>query len=165
MKEPLLEAMAPSAVDEADRERETVNPLSSAGGENRWGTTFQEAPASSKVLLPDTIHIFPTSYNTHNKTKQMHAGESLDFEPIHSEVRQLNQTRKLVHKKFYGYTGTTLVKYFVTIGTGLLTGCCAYGIAQSSSWLVGTRLRLAEDALNKDGLPYGLRLRPVIVLL
>ncbi|WZN60450.1 chloride channel protein [Chloropicon roscoffensis] len=158
MKEPLLEAMAPSAVDEADRERETVNPLSSAGGESRWGKTFKEAPASSKVLLPDTIHIFPTSYNTHNKTKQMHAGESLDFEPIHSEVRQLNQTRKLVHKKFYGYTGTTLVKYFVTIGTGLLTGCCAYGIAQSSSWLVGTRLRLAEDALNKDGLPYGLRL-------
>ena len=57
-----------------------------------------------------------------------------------------------MHKKFYGYTGATLVKYFVTVGTGLFTGACAYAIAQSSSWLIEKRLDMVERNMNREGL-------------
>ncbi|QDZ21651.1 chloride channel protein [Chloropicon primus] len=150
MREPLLDGQR-----EEDEERETLNPLSSS---ERWNSNFEGFPASSNIMLPEKIHIFPTSYNSSIKTKQMHAGESLDFETIHSEVRLLNSTRKLVHKKFYGYTGTTLVKYLVTIGTGLFTGACAYAIAQSSSWLIDKRVELASNALERDDLSHLARL-------
>jgi len=109
--------------------------------------------------LPEKIHIFPSSGVTgFNKNAHLHAGESLDFEPIHSYIRQLQVTRRIVHKKFYGYTGATLMKYLVTIGTGLFTGACAYAIAQSSSWLIEKRLSLAEEALNDHTLTDGMRL-------
>jgi chloride channel 7 len=108
-------------------------------------------------VLPDKINLFADA-SKYSKQVTMHAGESLDFEDIHSHVRQLSATRKLVHRKFYGYTGTTLVKYMVTIGTGIFTGACAYLIAQTSSWLIQERLRMTEESLNVEHLSEGMRL-------
>merc|ERR1712188_79145 len=149
LREPLLRG----------REEEVAtsnNPLRTGG---RWKSSLEEFPASTNMPLPEKIHIFPSSGVTgFNKNAHLHAGESLDFEPIHSYIRQLQVTRRIVHKKFYGYTGATLMKYLVTIGTGLFTGACAYAIAQSSSWLIEKRLSLAEEALNDHTLTWGMRL-------
>ena len=50
-----------------------------------WNSSFEEFPASSNIMLPEKIHIFPSSYgngSSYNKSAAMHAGESLDFEPV-----------------------------------------------------------------------------------
>lgn len=140
---------APLLGEGGRRNGDSYRELSGVGG------GYRELPNNG--MLPDTINLFADG-SKFNKASMMHAGESLDFEPIHSQVRQLNATRKLVHKKFYGYTGTTLVKYFVTIGTGIFTGACAYLIAQSTEWLIERRVFMTEEVLNKYHLPEFTRL-------
>jgi len=43
-----------------------------------------------------------------------------------------------------------MVKYIVTIGTGIFTGACAWGITKSSSWVLEKRLDLAHSFLEDE---------------
>ena len=73
LREPLLRG----------REEEVAtsnNPLRTGG---RWKSSLEEFPASTDMPLPEKIHIFPSSGVTgFNKNAHLHAGESLDFEPV-----------------------------------------------------------------------------------
>ena len=77
--------------------------------------------------------------------------ESLDFEPVHSRTNQRHAAKALMQRKFYGYTGNTLVKYLVTIGTGLFTGACAYAITQSSNFILSNRLAMTQTVVEFGG--------------
>lgn len=61
------------------------------------------------------------------KGQPLRETESLDYEPIYNKV--YFSRRKLPDRRFYGYTGHTLAKFFVTLATGIVTGLTAAATA------------------------------------
>ncbi|DBA87389.1 TPA: hypothetical protein ACH3X1_004432 [Trebouxia sp. C0004] len=107
----------------------------------------QEPLLQSEEHRPFRLRFPSLSFFHHWATGQpLRETESLDYEPIYNKV--YFSRRKQPDRRFYGYTGHTLAKFFVTSATGLVTGLTAAACAATLEFVFARKQQAVQYMID-----------------
>lgn len=100
-------------------------------------------PANAQQLLVQVV-------GTKNPSQQK-VSESLDYEPVQNKIFYDRMKASKANRKFYGYTGSTLAKFLVTVLTGIITGVFAVIMTKSVGFLIEWKMEFIQETLDEPG--------------